>query len=299
MRWSPVVLAMLLAPLAPARAQVSVGIGIQAPGVSIGIHVPAYPELVPVPGYPVYYAPRLGANYFFYDGLYWVYAGDAWYASSWYDGPWDAVDPYYVPAYVLRVPVRYYRAPPPHFRGWRASAPPRWGHHYGPAWEQRRGGWDRWDRRAVPRPAPLPAYQRQYRGDRYPRAVEQQREIRNTRYRYSPREEFSRQRDPGPRYQGGAPGREGHGYDRRAPQPARGVERQAPRHEDRGQWQGGQDRGGSAHQRGAYSAPQPDRRGAGGDASGAGRGPGPQRGAGDRGGGGERGGGQDRGHERR
>ena len=47
--------------------QVSVGIAL--PGVSIGINVPVYPELVRVPGYPVYYAPQLGANFFFYDGM--------------------------------------------------------------------------------------------------------------------------------------------------------------------------------------------------------------------------------------
>ena len=46
-----------------AMGQVSVGIAL--PGVSIGINVPVYPELVRVPGYPVYYAPRLGANFLF------------------------------------------------------------------------------------------------------------------------------------------------------------------------------------------------------------------------------------------
>ena len=42
-----------------------------------------------VPGYPVYYAPDIGGNYFFYDGRYWVYQDDNWYSSSWYNGPWD------------------------------------------------------------------------------------------------------------------------------------------------------------------------------------------------------------------
>ena len=53
--------------------------------VSIGINVPTYPSLVRVPNYPVYYAPSLQANYFFYDGLYWVYGQDGiWYESpSW------------------------------------------------------------------------------------------------------------------------------------------------------------------------------------------------------------------------
>ena len=72
-------------------AQVSIGIGL--PGVSIGINLPLYPEFVQVPGYPVYYAPRLNSNFFFYDGMYWVYEADNWYASSWYNGPWGLVDP--------------------------------------------------------------------------------------------------------------------------------------------------------------------------------------------------------------
>ena len=88
---------MLLCSVGPAMAQVSVGIGF--PNVSIGINVPLYPELVPVPGYPVYYAPALRSNYFFYDRMYWVYQSDNWYASSWYNGPWGLVAPEDVPVY--------------------------------------------------------------------------------------------------------------------------------------------------------------------------------------------------------
>ena len=186
MRHSLVALSLLLGSVTPAGAQISVG-------VDIGIHVPVYPELVLVPGYPVYYDPRADSNYFFYDGVYWVYQGDSWYASSWYNGPWRLVRPEHVPLYVLRVPVQYYRRPPPYFHGWRADAPPRWGEHWGRGWERRRVGWDRWDHRAAPRPAPLPVYQRQYWGDRYPRAVEQQHSIRSEQYRYRPRESEARE----------------------------------------------------------------------------------------------------------
>ena len=184
-------LGILMSPLASADTQVSIEIGL--PHVSIGINLPAYPQLVVVPGYPVYYAPRMQANYFFYDGLYWVFQGDNWYASSWYNGPWWFVEPYAVPVYILRVPVRYYRQQPAYFRGWRADAPPRWSNHWGRDWEQHRSGWDRWDRRAAPAPAPLPAYQRQYSGDRYPRQVEQQHELQQQRYRYQPRDPVVRQ----------------------------------------------------------------------------------------------------------
>jgi len=185
MRYVLVVLWMLLGSVTPATAQVSIGIGL--PNVSIGINFPIYPELVPVPGYPVYYAPQVDANFFFYDGMYWVYQRDNWYASSWYNGPWAFVGPEVVPLFVLRIPVGYYRSPPAYFRGWRSDAPPRWGQHWGNGWEQRRSGWDRWERRSAPAPAPLPVYQRQYSGDRYPRGGEQQA-LHNQNYRYQPRD---------------------------------------------------------------------------------------------------------------
>ena len=190
MRYVLVVLCLLFGPVATANAQVSINFGM--PSVSIGINVGDYPEMVQVPDYPVYYAPRLGFNFFFYDGLYWAYQRDEWYASSWYNGPWGMVDRYSVPYYILRVPVRYYRDPPQYFRGWSHDAPPRWGQHWGNQWQERRRGWDQWDRKSAPRPAPLPVYQRQYSGDRYPHA-EQQHELRNQNYRYQPRETVVRE----------------------------------------------------------------------------------------------------------
>ena len=191
MRHVLIAMAMLVGPVSVGHSQVSVGIS--TPGLNIGINMPVYPQLVRVPGYPVYYDPRANSNYFFYDGLYWVYQSDNWYASSWYNGPWQSVGPDYVPVYVLRVPVRYYRQPPPYFHGWRADAPPRWGEHYGRGWEDRRGKWDRWDHRTAPRPAPLPVYQQHYSGDRYPGAVERQHAIRAEKYPYQPRDAMTRQ----------------------------------------------------------------------------------------------------------
>jgi len=188
------ILAVMLAcgSITTASAEVSVGIGVNLPGVSIGINVPAYPQLVQVPSYPVYYAPGMNANFFFYDGMYWVYQSDNWYASSWYNGPWSPVGPEFVPVYVLRVPVRYYRSPPVYFRSWRPEAPPRWGDHWGPGWEQQHRGWDRWNRSAMPAPAPLPVYQRPYAGNRYP-PVEQQRALQQQNYRYQPRDAVVKQ----------------------------------------------------------------------------------------------------------
>jgi hypothetical protein len=170
----------------------SVGTAFAEVHVSIGINFPVLPRLVPVPGYPVYYAPGASANYFFYDGMYWVFQGDNWYASTWYNGPWQVVDPFAVPAFLLRVPVRYYRVPPPYFRGWRADVAPRWHEHWGSAWSERRAGWDQWNRRSAPPPAPLPTYQRHYSGEKYPR-VEQQPQIHGQNYRYQPRESVVQQ----------------------------------------------------------------------------------------------------------
>ena len=159
-----------------------------AVSVSIGLNIPAYPRLVAVPGYPVYYAPNLDANYFFYDGMYWYFDGASWYDSPWYNGPWTLVDPFYVPSFILRVPVRYYHRPPVWFRGWRGVEAPHWHEHWGNDWAQRRADWDRWDRRSAPRAAPLPSYQRRYSANAYPSPA-QQAQIHAQQYRYQPREE--------------------------------------------------------------------------------------------------------------
>jgi len=190
MRYLTLVFSALLCTATYAATQVSVFIG--EPRVSIGINLPVYPEFVRVPGYPVYYAPRVSSNVFFYDGLYWAFYDDQWYASTWYNGPWGVVAPEVVPVYVLRVPVRYYRAPPAYFSAWAVDAAPRWDVHWGATWAQQRAGWDSWNRSSVPAAAPLPVYQRQYSAARYP-SVQQQLVLQSQQYRYQPRETVVRQ----------------------------------------------------------------------------------------------------------
>ncbi|MGA0025526.1 MAG: hypothetical protein ACO3F9_12900 [Burkholderiales bacterium] len=195
MRYAFMVLAalsILPATATPARAQVSIGISV--PGVTLGINLPAYPELVLVPGYPVYYAPQVRANYFFYDGYYWLYHDDRWYVSDWYNGPWGLVEPDDVPLFVLRVPVRYYLASPAYFHAWYVDAPPLWHVHWGHRWTRHYHGWERWDRRVAYAPAPLPHYQRHYAGQYYPRG-EHRRLIRREHYQYRPHDITVRRHD--------------------------------------------------------------------------------------------------------
>ena len=160
--------------------------------VNISINVVQYPAMQRIPGYPVYYAPRLHANYFFYDGLYWVYADDAWYASPWYDGPWDLVAIDSVPLFILRIPVRYYLYRPAMFSGWAINAPPRWDRVWGPDWAHRHANWQRWNRAAAPAPAPLPKYQQRFTRANYPPDV-QRRELVQQHYRYRPHGSQARQ----------------------------------------------------------------------------------------------------------
>jgi hypothetical protein len=182
----PILVALMLS-LLPGRATAQVSIQIGMPNVAIGVNLPAFPQLVQVPEYPVYYAPALPANYFFYDGMYWVFENDTWYASAWFNGPWSPVPPQAVPVFLLRVPVRYYRQPPAFFGGWRPDAPPRWDEHWGPSWAQRHAGWNRWDRKSAPPPAPLPVYQRSYAGSRYP-SPDLQPALHGQNYPYWPRD---------------------------------------------------------------------------------------------------------------
>jgi hypothetical protein len=154
--------------------------------VNVGVNLGVFPNLVAVPDYPVYYAPAVHANYFFYDGLFWVFnVNDGyWYSSSWYNGPWVYVEPFYVPQPILVVPYRYYRVRPVYWSGWVLEQPPRWGVQWGSAWEVRRSGWERWDRRHYVI-APLPLFQREYVRERYP-SPERQVIIYKEKYTYKP-----------------------------------------------------------------------------------------------------------------
>lgn len=144
---------------APAHADTSVGITVHWPGASVHLGRPAQPSWVLVPGLPVYRAPHVRGNAFFFDGLYWVLRADGWFFGTTFGGPWHRASPYDIPDALLRVPVRYFQSPPPWFRGWRADAPPRWSEHWGRDWRTRGNGWDGRDHRRPPAAAPAPRVQ--------------------------------------------------------------------------------------------------------------------------------------------
>ena len=195
MKRALVVLALFAATIFPAAAQEY---------YDIGVDVPQYPEMQPVPDSPVYYAPDIDSNYFYYDGQYWDYYNDAWYTSAWYNGPWTFVEPIYVPTYVLWVPIRFYRRPPLFFRRWSANGPPRWGERWGSNWQVRHNQIFGGANARPPVRAPLPEYQRQYNRSNYPRQPQQQAAIHAQRYSYRPWEGGAR-RDEHREHNQGAP----------------------------------------------------------------------------------------------
>lgn len=127
---------MILAGLVVVALLGSASVGQAQVSVSIGINLPAPPSFVIIPGTPVAYAPAVPANYFFYGNQYYVFNNGGWYMGPRYDGPWVAVAPAYVPLPLLSVPVRYYKAPPPHWKQWRRAAPPRWDPAWGHEWKK-------------------------------------------------------------------------------------------------------------------------------------------------------------------
>lgn len=111
---------LLLAATVAGAADVHVGINIGVPPPP-AVVVPGPPELVVVPGSPVYVAPAVPYNFFYYDGLYYVFHDGYWFSAGSSGGPWAYVR--HVPRPVLAVPVRYYRVPPGHLKH---HGPPPW-----------------------------------------------------------------------------------------------------------------------------------------------------------------------------
>jgi len=101
------------------------------PSVSVDIRIGRRPALAMVPGTSVYYAPHISYNYFAYGGRFYVYQNDAWLSARAYNGPWTVIAFERVPRPILGVPVKYYKAPPGHWK--HKHGPPPWAHAKGHA----------------------------------------------------------------------------------------------------------------------------------------------------------------------
>ena len=74
------------------------------------------PRLVVIPRTPVYYAPAVPHNYFFYGGRYYVLHNGSWFYAPAHHGPWTFIAVERVPSSIRRVPVTYYKVPPGHLK---------------------------------------------------------------------------------------------------------------------------------------------------------------------------------------
>src|SRR5512138_1669479 len=93
----------LPAPPAAAGVDVNVNIGIPFPG----FRVEAPPAMVLVPDAPVYFAPGLSVDLFFYDGFWYTRDDGRWFRGPDYRGPWKSIGPRHVPRYIYRIRPDY------------------------------------------------------------------------------------------------------------------------------------------------------------------------------------------------
>jgi len=139
-------LCLLLATPAAAGVNLNIGIGVPvgppvvvvAPPPPPQVMAPAPPSVVVIPGTPVYYAPGLNVDIFFYGGFWWTPYQNYWYRSSYYSGPWLPV----------QRPPRVFFNLPPHYRDYAVRERPipygQFRQHWRDWDRDRRGGdWDR------------------------------------------------------------------------------------------------------------------------------------------------------------
>ncbi len=109
-----------------------------SPQVEFRLVLPApvysQPGLVLIPGTRVYYAPGIGEDIRFYQGIWWRHYDGYWYRAYSWRGPWH---------YVNRVPEIIYESRPPypyyHHVYHRNLDRDRWGWEHDRHWDQ-----DRW-----------------------------------------------------------------------------------------------------------------------------------------------------------
>lgn len=127
-----------------------VSVGLPGASVNFGVGAPAYPyQPAPIVEPPMFVQPpelgfytAVGVPYdlFFLNNLFYLFSGNAWYSSPYYNGPWSSVYAYDVPYLLNRHPfhrIRYYRD---YYYG-HYKRYGRWDgyHHFRP--ERRHAGW--------------------------------------------------------------------------------------------------------------------------------------------------------------
>lgn len=127
-----------------------VSVGLPGASVNLGVGAPAYPyRPVTIVEPPMFVQPpelgfhtAVGVPYdlFFLNNLFYLFSGNAWYSSPYYNGPWSSIYAYDVPYLLSRHPfhrIRHYRD---HYYGYYKRYG-RWDgyHHFRP--ERRHAGW--------------------------------------------------------------------------------------------------------------------------------------------------------------
>jgi hypothetical protein len=97
--------------------------------VSVDISIGSRPALAVVPGTSVYYSPHVSYNYFAYGKHFYLYHDEMWLRAGSHNGPWTVIALEQVPRPILAVPVKYYKAPPEHWK--KKHGPPPWAHAKG------------------------------------------------------------------------------------------------------------------------------------------------------------------------
>ena len=126
---------LLAAPAGPALADLNVNVGLGVPVVVPPVYAFPAPAMVVVPGTPVYCAPGLGVDIFFYGGYWWHPYQGGWYRSHSYNGPWAAHQP---PSVLVNLPPNYrqvvVKEKPIPYGQWKKM------HHGGPSAGPAKGG---------------------------------------------------------------------------------------------------------------------------------------------------------------
>jgi hypothetical protein len=99
----------------PAEAlshDINFSLGINMPPLPPAIVVTRPPALHVIPGTPVFYAPEVERQLYFYSGNWYRLYDGYWFRAAYNNGPWAYLSPLNVPYVFSDLSPRYYRVPP-------------------------------------------------------------------------------------------------------------------------------------------------------------------------------------------